>query len=50
MRREPTVSPYPKSKFLAANVVTTDGSGNATVQFDLGTAKPATFIRAESAP
>lgn len=35
---------------LDGNQVTTDGEGNATVQFNLGTAKPATFIRAEDAP
>ncbi|MCH7228112.1 hypothetical protein [Haloferula sp. A504] len=30
------------------NTITTDGSGNATVQFNLGTANSATFIRAET--
>ena len=30
------------------NTITTDGSGNATVQFNLGTEKSATFIRAET--
>ncbi|MCH7225905.1 hypothetical protein MLD59_07155 [Verrucomicrobiaceae bacterium E54] len=35
---------------LVGNEVTTDGSGNATVQFNLGTAKSATFLRAETAP
>ena len=30
--------------------VTTDGDGKATVQFNLGTAKDATFLRAETAP
>jgi hypothetical protein len=35
---------------LDGDVVTTDGNGDATVQFNLGTAKPATFIRAEDAP
>ncbi|MCH7226879.1 hypothetical protein [Haloferula sp. A504] len=35
---------------LDGNEVTTDGSGNATVQFNLGTAKAATFLRAETAP
>jgi hypothetical protein len=35
---------------LDGNEVTTDGSGNATVQFNLSTAKDATFLRAESAP
>ncbi|MCH7228954.1 hypothetical protein [Haloferula sp. A504] len=32
------------------NTVTTDGSGSATVQFNLGTTKDATFLRAESVP
>jgi len=32
----------------AGNEVTTDGTGNATVQFNLGTTKTATFIRAEA--
>jgi hypothetical protein len=35
---------------LNGDRVTTDGDGNATVQFNLGTAKSATFIRAEDAP
>ncbi|MCH7225916.1 discoidin domain-containing protein [Haloferula sp. A504] len=35
---------------LNGNEVTTDGSGNATVQFNLGTAKSATFLRAEEVP
>lgn len=35
---------------LTGNEVTTDGSGNATVQFNLGTSKNATFLRAETAP
>ncbi|MCH7226878.1 hypothetical protein [Haloferula sp. A504] len=35
---------------LDGNEVTTDASGNATVQFNLGTAKAATFLRAETAP
>jgi hypothetical protein len=35
---------------LSGDQVTTDGNGDATVQFNLGTAKPATFIRAENAP
>ena len=35
---------------LDGNEVTTDGSGNATVQFNLGTAKPATFLRAQTVP
>ena len=35
---------------LDGDEVTTDGSGNATVQFNLGTAKDATFLRAESVP
>ena len=35
---------------LDGDVVTTDGNGNATVQFNLGTTKAATFIRAEDAP
>ncbi len=35
---------------LDGNEVTTDGSGHATVQFTLGTAKDATFLRAETAP
>lgn len=35
---------------LIENEVRTDGSGNATVQFNLGTAKSATFLRAESTP
>jgi hypothetical protein len=30
--------------------VTTDGNGNATIQFNLGIAKSATFLRAETAP
>ncbi len=33
---------------LNGNNVTTDGSGKATVQFNLGTEKSATFIRAET--
>ncbi len=33
---------------LNGNNVTTDGSGKATVQFNLGTAKDATFLRAET--
>jgi len=32
------------------DTVTTDGSGNATVQFNLGNAKSATFLRAEETP
>jgi hypothetical protein len=35
---------------LVGNQVTTDTNGDATVQFNLGTAKPATFIRGEEAP
>jgi hypothetical protein len=35
---------------LSGDQVTTDANGDATVQFNLGTAKPATFIRAENAP
>jgi hypothetical protein len=35
---------------LSGDQVTTDVNGAATVQFNLGTAKPATFIRAKNAP
>lgn len=35
---------------LSGDQITTDGDGNATIQFNLGTARPATFIRAEAAP
>jgi hypothetical protein len=35
---------------LDVNEVTTDANGNATVQFNLGTLKDATFLRAETAP
>ena len=35
---------------LAGDQVTTDSTGEATVQFNLGAAKTATFVRAESAP
>ncbi|MCH7226877.1 hypothetical protein [Haloferula sp. A504] len=35
---------------LDGNEVTTDAIGHATVQFNLGTAKDATFLRAETAP
>jgi hypothetical protein len=35
---------------LDGNEITTDGSGNATVQFNLGNTKDATFLRAEEAP
>jgi len=35
---------------LSGNAVTTDGSGNATVQFNLGIAKNAAFLRAKTVP
>lgn len=35
---------------LDGNEVIADASGNATVQFNLGTSKPATFLRAQSVP
>ena len=35
---------------LDGNAVITDGNGDATIQFNLGTTKSATFIRAEDAP
>ena len=35
---------------LDGNEVIADASGNATVQFNLATAKPATFLRAQTVP
>lgn len=35
---------------LDGNVVILDGSGTATVQFNLGTSKNASFVRAELVP
>ena len=50
----PDQDPIPLSGAIVGtlndNEVTTDGSGKATVQFNLGTAKDATFLRAESTP
>lgn len=50
----PSQSPVPLAGAtvgtLDGNQVITDATGDATVQFNLGTAKPATFIRGEQAP
>jgi hypothetical protein len=45
----PLIAP-PIAGTLDGNVVILDGEGNATVEFNLGTTKASTFLRAEEAP